>query len=92
MAIDADHRQISAGGGSPIERRCVLDRYTEFALGKTRGDVRMGLGSNVGIHAKRHWRDLPQPPCHLIEHEELLGRLHVEAANTDFERPRHLTG
>ena len=58
MAINAADPQIGHARRLLIEAQCIFKRDTELVFFQSGGDIRVGLGINIGVDAQADGRDL----------------------------------
>ncbi len=92
MAVDADRLQVRQRRGGAVGRQRVVKGDPEFVGLQTGGDVRVGLGVDVRVHAQRNARHLADRACHLVQAVQLGNRFDVEAQDAVLEREAHFIG
>ena len=68
----------------------MLERHAKLVLRLAGGNLVMGLGVDVGVHAKRDARGLPTRVGHFAQIAKLGFRFHVEGEDARVEREGHL--
>ncbi len=90
MAVDADHVEVRQLRGAHVDGLGVGYGDAELVFLEARGDVRVGAGVDVRVHAQRHRRDLAHLGGHHLQALELVGGLDVEAVHPHFQGAAHV--
>ncbi len=86
-AVGHDPRQR---GGLAVERGGLLERHAEFVLGAAGGDLVMGLGVDIRVHAHGDAGLAPLGFGHFAQGAKLGLQFHVEGEDAGVEREGHL--
>ncbi len=92
VAVDAQYLDVWQLGGALIECRCLGDIHAELVVLQAGGDVGVGLGVHIRVHADGDGRFTIQFAGDQIEQFQLGGGFHVKAMDVGFQGGGHFIG
>src|ERR1039458_9818330 len=90
MNADPRNFQIPYSGGLGVKSARTADWHSELVFMQTRGNVGMGIGRHVRIHAESHAGNRAQPRRALCQSPEFRLAFHIEQQNPSSQRRSHL--
>ena len=85
MAVDPDHVEIRHRRGLRVGRAGIGESHAELVRLEARGNIRMRLGVDVGIHAQRHRRLLARRLGDFVQRMQFGNRFDVKAFHAGIE-------
>ncbi len=92
MHVDADRRDIFQFRGPGIDVAGALPGNTELVFGPAGGNFLVRACIDIGVDAKRDWRNLAGRPCAGVEKFQFGFGLHIEAVDAGRQRMIHFPG
>ena len=86
-ALDGDAAEVRRTGK---QRGRIVDGNAKLVFLQTSGDIGMGIGIDIGIHAHGDWRDRTEAGRHSIEPLQLSLGFDVETIDSGLQSAAHL--
>ena len=90
VAVDADHLQARQAGGMAVGAQGVFMGDAKFVALQSGGNIGVGFGVHIGVHAQADRGFLSEAKGHFAEHLQLGFAFDVEATDAHLQGLFHL--
>ncbi len=92
MAVDSQNLDVRQFGGALIQGRRLGDVHAELVVFQAGGNIRVGLGVHIRVHADGDGRFTVQFAGHQIQQFQFGGGFHIETVDVGFQGRGHFVG